>query len=224
MFVDDDEERLDRLIRKPLVPDLKEEEDYYEGDDIKGFYEEVLTKENIAEPMRNIRRALLEAYVSLPVVRSLVMEVLMVRKKNMGKEKFHINIVVIDKRVIERFEKEAAEMNTRWSDPLRKADHELPSRPYFSPLVATFSVTLLSSLFHRISSRFPARKHLLLLFLLGHVADTTASLDIRRMQRLIHAMSIRLLGTRGHYTIDLVAGVAAAIYFESLAGERDNCR
>ncbi|KAK9921304.1 hypothetical protein M0R45_029821 [Rubus argutus] len=33
--------------------------------------EEVLTKENIVEPMRDIRRALLEADVSLPVVRSL---------------------------------------------------------------------------------------------------------------------------------------------------------
>lgn len=34
--------------------------------------EEVLTKENIAEPMRDIRRALLEADVSLPVVRRFV--------------------------------------------------------------------------------------------------------------------------------------------------------
>ncbi|KAF8396399.1 hypothetical protein HHK36_018016 [Tetracentron sinense] len=34
--------------------------------------EEVLTKENIAEPMREIRRALLEADVSLPVVRRFV--------------------------------------------------------------------------------------------------------------------------------------------------------
>ncbi|KAG2329780.1 hypothetical protein Bca4012_020691 [Brassica carinata] len=39
LFVDDDEERLDRSIRKPLVPDLKEEEDYSEGEDIKGFDE-----------------------------------------------------------------------------------------------------------------------------------------------------------------------------------------
>ncbi|XP_019425488.1 PREDICTED: signal recognition particle 54 kDa protein, chloroplastic-like [Lupinus angustifolius] len=37
--------------------------------------EEVLTKENILEPMRDIRRALLEADVSLPVVRRFVEEV-----------------------------------------------------------------------------------------------------------------------------------------------------
>ncbi|KAI9121992.1 hypothetical protein K1719_006681 [Acacia pycnantha] len=37
--------------------------------------EEVLTKENIAEPMRDIRRALLEADVSLPVVRRFVQAV-----------------------------------------------------------------------------------------------------------------------------------------------------
>ncbi|KAH0893370.1 hypothetical protein HID58_055799, partial [Brassica napus] len=43
LFVDDDEERLDLSIRKPLVPDLKEEEeeeeDYYDGEDMKGFDE-----------------------------------------------------------------------------------------------------------------------------------------------------------------------------------------
>nr|AFK47466.1 unknown [Lotus japonicus] len=37
--------------------------------------EEVLTKENIVEPMRDIRRALLEADVSLPVVRRFVQSV-----------------------------------------------------------------------------------------------------------------------------------------------------
>lgn len=37
--------------------------------------EEILTKENIAEPMRDIRRALLEADVSLPVVRRFVQAV-----------------------------------------------------------------------------------------------------------------------------------------------------
>ncbi|XP_021735097.1 signal recognition particle 54 kDa protein, chloroplastic-like [Chenopodium quinoa] len=37
--------------------------------------QEVLTKENIAEPMRDIRRALLEADVSLPVVRRFVQSV-----------------------------------------------------------------------------------------------------------------------------------------------------
>ncbi|KAG6386208.1 hypothetical protein SASPL_155099 [Salvia splendens] len=37
--------------------------------------EEVLTKENIVEPMRDIRRALLEADVSLPVVRRFIQDV-----------------------------------------------------------------------------------------------------------------------------------------------------
>ncbi|KAI0491481.1 hypothetical protein KFK09_025741 [Dendrobium nobile] len=37
--------------------------------------EEVLTKENIAEPMRDIGRALLEADVSLPVVRRFVQSI-----------------------------------------------------------------------------------------------------------------------------------------------------
>ena len=31
--------------------------------------------------------------------------------------------------------------------------------------------------------------------------------------------SIRLLGTRGHYTIDLAVGVGAGILFDSLAGK-----
>ncbi|CAH8332874.1 unnamed protein product [Eruca vesicaria subsp. sativa] len=66
-------------------------------------------------------------------------------------------------------------------------------------------------------------------FFSGHVAGTTiASLDMRRMQRWRLAMvfdilnvlqSIRLLATRGHYTIDLAGGVAAAILFDSLAGK-----
>lgn len=66
-------------------------------------------------------------------------------------------------------------------------------------------------------------------FFSGHVAGATiASLDMRRMQRLRLAMifdilnvlqSIRLLATRGHYTIDLAGGVAAAILFDSLAGK-----
>ncbi|KAJ6316372.1 hypothetical protein OIU78_019624 [Salix suchowensis] len=37
--------------------------------------EEVLTKENIVEPMRDIRRALLEADVSIPVVRRVICEI-----------------------------------------------------------------------------------------------------------------------------------------------------
>ncbi|MBA0721854.1 hypothetical protein Golax_009358, partial [Gossypium laxum] len=42
---------------------------------LKGEVSEVLTKENIVEPMRDIRRALLEADVSLPVVRRFVQAV-----------------------------------------------------------------------------------------------------------------------------------------------------
>ncbi|CAH2069870.1 unnamed protein product [Thlaspi arvense] len=76
---------------------------------------------------------------------------------------------------------------------------------------------------------FPVGNISFFFFFSGHVAGTTiASLDMRRMQRLRLAMvfdilnvlqSIRLLGTRGHYTIDLVVGVGAAIFFDSLAGK-----
>ncbi|THF99284.1 hypothetical protein TEA_028165 [Camellia sinensis var. sinensis] len=45
------------------------------GAQVFGFTSEVLTKENIVEPMRDIRRALLEADVSLPVVRRFVQTV-----------------------------------------------------------------------------------------------------------------------------------------------------
>ncbi|ESQ42920.1 hypothetical protein EUTSA_v10015624mg [Eutrema salsugineum] len=76
---------------------------------------------------------------------------------------------------------------------------------------------------------FPIGNISFFFFFSGHVAGTTiASLDMRRMQRLRLAMvfdilnvlqSIRLLGTRGHYTIDLAVGVGAAIFFDSLAGK-----
>ncbi|CAH8354917.1 unnamed protein product [Eruca vesicaria subsp. sativa] len=65
------------------------------------------------------------------------------------------------------------------------------------------------------------------LFYSGHVAGSMiASLDMRRMQRLRLSLlfdflnvlqSIRLLGTRGQYTIDLAVGVGADILFDSLA-------
>ncbi|KAG2379756.1 Phosphatidylcholine:diacylglycerol cholinephosphotransferase [Vigna angularis] len=55
-----------------------------------------------------------------------------------------------------------------------------------------------------------------------------ASLDMRRMQRkelawtfdvLNVLQAVRLLGTRGHYTIDLAVGVGAGLLFDSLAGK-----
>ncbi|KAJ4893736.1 Phosphatidylcholine:diacylglycerol cholinephosphotransferase 1 [Raphanus sativus] len=76
---------------------------------------------------------------------------------------------------------------------------------------------------------FPVGNVSFFLFYSGHVAGSMiASLDMRRMQRLRLAMlfdtlnvlqSIRLLGTRGHYTIDLAVGVGAGILFDSLAGK-----
>ncbi|CAH8267724.1 unnamed protein product [Arabidopsis lyrata] len=49
LFVDDDEERLDSSIRKSLVPDLKEEEeeDYNDGEDIKGFDRKIVEEEGV---------------------------------------------------------------------------------------------------------------------------------------------------------------------------------
>lgn len=76
---------------------------------------------------------------------------------------------------------------------------------------------------------FPVGNVSFFLFFSGHVAGSMiASLDMRRMQRLTLArlfdilnvlQSIRLLGTRGHYTIDLAVGVGAGILFDSLAGK-----
>ncbi|KAK1310235.1 hypothetical protein QJS10_CPA08g01464 [Acorus calamus] len=54
---------------------IKQLEDVGERDRELFDVSDVLTKENIAEPMREIRRALLEADVSLPVVRRFVQEV-----------------------------------------------------------------------------------------------------------------------------------------------------
>ncbi|CAA7057933.1 unnamed protein product [Microthlaspi erraticum] len=76
---------------------------------------------------------------------------------------------------------------------------------------------------------FPVGNVSFFLFYSGHVAGSMiAALDMRRNQRLRLAMlfdvlnvlqSIRLLGTRGHYTIDLAVGVGAGILFDLLAGK-----
>ncbi|KAF6158232.1 hypothetical protein GIB67_015026 [Kingdonia uniflora] len=75
---------------------------------------------------------------------------------------------------------------------------------------------------------FPVGNVSFFLFFSGHVAGSViASLDMRRMQRWEMAWAfdtlnllqvIRLLVTRGHYTIDLVVGLGAGILFDSLAG------
>ncbi|CAN1183054.1 Phosphatidylcholine:diacylglycerol cholinephosphotransferase 1 [Linum perenne] len=74
---------------------------------------------------------------------------------------------------------------------------------------------------------FPVGNVSFFLFFSGHVAGSViASQDMRRMQRwemawvfdLLNALqAVRLLGTRGHYTIDLAAGYAAGLLFDSLA-------
>ncbi|KAJ6704430.1 PHOSPHATIDYLCHOLINE:DIACYLGLYCEROL CHOLINEPHOSPHOTRANSFERASE 1-RELATED [Salix viminalis] len=76
---------------------------------------------------------------------------------------------------------------------------------------------------------FPVGNVSFFLFFSGHVAGSViASLDMRRMQRwelartfdLLNVLqAIRLIGTRGHYTIDIAAGVGAGVLFDSLAGK-----
>ncbi|KAI4325250.1 hypothetical protein MLD38_030664 [Melastoma candidum] len=76
---------------------------------------------------------------------------------------------------------------------------------------------------------FPVGNVSFFLFFSGHVAGSViASLDMRRMQRLELAwlfdalnilQVIRLLSTRGHYTIDLAAGLGAGVLFDMLAGK-----
>ncbi|XP_062089870.1 phosphatidylcholine:diacylglycerol cholinephosphotransferase 1-like [Humulus lupulus] len=76
---------------------------------------------------------------------------------------------------------------------------------------------------------FPVGNVSFFLFYSGHVAGSViASLDMRRMKRWEMArtfdalnvlQAVRLLGTRGHYTIDLVVGVGAGMLFDSLAGK-----
>ncbi|CAN0858470.1 Phosphatidylcholine:diacylglycerol cholinephosphotransferase 1 [Linum grandiflorum] len=74
---------------------------------------------------------------------------------------------------------------------------------------------------------FPVGNVSFFLFFSGHVAGSViASQDMRRMQRwelalgfdFLNALQVvRLLATRGHYTIDLAAGYAAGLLFDSLA-------
>lgn len=76
---------------------------------------------------------------------------------------------------------------------------------------------------------FPVGNVSFFLFYSGHVAASViASIDMKRMQRwelswafdTLNALQVvRLLSTRGHYTIDLVVGVGAGILFDSLAGK-----
>ncbi|KAF1002730.1 phosphatidylcholine:diacylglycerol cholinephosphotransferase 1 [Apium graveolens] len=74
---------------------------------------------------------------------------------------------------------------------------------------------------------FPVGNVSFFLFYSGHVAASViASLDMRRMQRWESAWAfdalnvlqfVRLLSTRGHYTIDLVVGVGAGMLFDTIA-------
>ncbi|KAJ0680171.1 hypothetical protein HanPI659440_Chr16g0621331 [Helianthus annuus] len=79
---------------------------------------------------------------------------------------------------------------------------------------------------------FPVGNVSFFLFFSGHVAGSViASLDMRRMRRwelafLFDTLNllqvVRLLSTRGHYTIDLAIGVGAGMLFDSLAGKYMN--
>ncbi|KAI5337373.1 PREDICTED: phosphatidylcholine diacylglycerol [Prunus dulcis] len=81
---------------------------------------------------------------------------------------------------------------------------------------------------------FPVGNVSFFLFFSGHVAGSViASLDMRRMQRWEMAwtfdalnvlQALRLLGTRGHYTIDLAVGVGAGFLFDSLAGKYEESK
>ena len=81
---------------------------------------------------------------------------------------------------------------------------------------------------------FPVGNVSFFLFYSGHVAGSViASMDMRRMQRNELAWTfdflnvlqvVRLLGTRGHYTIDLAVGVGAGMLFDSLAGKYEKSR
>ncbi|KAJ8644701.1 hypothetical protein MRB53_006449 [Persea americana] len=81
---------------------------------------------------------------------------------------------------------------------------------------------------------FPVGNVSFFLFFSGHVAGSViASLDMRRMQRhelawtfdmLNLLQGVRLLVTRGHYTIDLAVGVGAGVLFDSLAGKYEESK
>lgn len=76
---------------------------------------------------------------------------------------------------------------------------------------------------------FPVGNLSFFLFFSGHVGGSMiASLDMRRtgrykMARTFDALnvlqSLRLLATRGHYTIDLAAGLGAGFLFDTFAGQ-----
>lgn len=81
---------------------------------------------------------------------------------------------------------------------------------------------------------FPVGNVSFFLFYSGHVAASIiASLDMKRMQRWELAWTfdalnilqvVRLLSTRGHYTIDLAVGVGAGFLFDSLAGKYEESK
>ncbi|XP_057968818.1 phosphatidylcholine:diacylglycerol cholinephosphotransferase 1-like [Malania oleifera] len=81
---------------------------------------------------------------------------------------------------------------------------------------------------------FPVGNVSFFLFFSGHVAGSLiASLDMRRLQRwqlawtfdiLNLLQGVRLLGTRGHYTIDLAVGVGAGVLFDFLAGKYEESK
>lgn len=81
---------------------------------------------------------------------------------------------------------------------------------------------------------FPVGNVSFFLFFSGHVAGSViASLDMRRMKRwelawtfdvLNVLQAVRLLGTRGHYTIDLAVGLGAGILFDCLAGKYEESK
>ncbi|KAJ3686231.1 hypothetical protein LUZ61_015395 [Rhynchospora tenuis] len=81
---------------------------------------------------------------------------------------------------------------------------------------------------------FPVGNVSFFLFFSGHVAGSMiASLDMRRMKRYKMAWSfdalnilqaIRLLASRGHYTIDLATGLGAGFLFDILAGQYLECK
>ncbi|XP_072967379.1 phosphatidylcholine:diacylglycerol cholinephosphotransferase 1-like [Typha angustifolia] len=81
---------------------------------------------------------------------------------------------------------------------------------------------------------FPVGNVSFYLFFSGHVAGSMiASLDMRRMRRYEMAWAfdvlnvlqgIRLLASRGHYTIDLAAGVGAGFVFDILAGQYEESK
>ncbi|XP_058074400.1 phosphatidylcholine:diacylglycerol cholinephosphotransferase 1-like [Magnolia sinica] len=81
---------------------------------------------------------------------------------------------------------------------------------------------------------FPVGNVSFFLFFSGHVAGSViASMDMRRMQRHGLALTfdvlnvlqgLRLLATRGHYTIDLAVGVGAGLLFDSLAGKYEDTK